>query len=128
MRSVLGQPWRWRGGAERNAGFARASGLDDVVAGLFFARGGTLAELDRLRAPTIRDWLPDPSIFRDLDGAAARIAAAGLAREPLAGVGARALAAARPPCPAVRRGQGRARRAHRRRGAGGRADRGVRRL
>src|SRR5207237_7591920 len=48
---------------------------------LFRARGAPAADFDRLRAPTIREWLPDPSILRDMDAAAARLAAAVRGRE-----------------------------------------------
>jgi single-stranded-DNA-specific exonuclease len=82
-RSVLGQPWRWRGGRERAAELAGRSGLADVVAQLFLARGATFDDLERLRAPTIRDWLPDPAIFRDMDVAADRVAHAVRTGEPV---------------------------------------------
>ena len=82
-RSVLGQPWRWRGGRERAAEVAGRTGLDDIVAQLFLARGATLDDLDRLRAPTIRDWLPDPSVFRDMEAAADRVARAVRTSEPV---------------------------------------------
>jgi single-stranded-DNA-specific exonuclease len=75
-RSLLGQPWRWRGGRERAVASGAMAGLDDLVAQLFLARGADPAEIDRLRAPTLRDWLPDPSIFRDMDAAADRLARA----------------------------------------------------
>jgi single-stranded-DNA-specific exonuclease len=65
--SVLGQPWRWR----RNGG-------DDlslpIVDQLLLARGVEAADLPRHRQPTIRDFLPDPSVFKDMDKAAARLA------------------------------------------------------
>ncbi len=81
--SILGQPWRWRGGAERAAGMAQASGLEDIVAQLYLARGALAHDIDRLRTPTIRDWLPDPSRFQDMDVAARRIADAVTAGEPI---------------------------------------------
>ncbi|WP_174273795.1 single-stranded-DNA-specific exonuclease RecJ, partial [Sphingomonas bacterium] len=73
-RSILGQPWRWRGrdGAATDAGFAP----DDLVDQLLLARGVARHALDLHRAPTIRGFMPDPSIFRDMDAAAERIAAA----------------------------------------------------
>ena len=79
--SVLGQPWQWRGGLAPGAG--AASGVDDLVEQLFRARGAKAADLDRLRSAKLRDWLPDPSIFRDMDVAAGRIAAAIQAQEPV---------------------------------------------
>ena len=71
IQSILGHEWVWRGGIAPDVG---ASGDDDLIAQLFRARGANPMDFDRLRAPTLRDWLPDPSIFRDMDSAAARIA------------------------------------------------------
>ncbi|UAJ08988.1 single-stranded-DNA-specific exonuclease RecJ [Glacieibacterium megasporae] len=79
--SVLGQPWQWRGGIAPGSG--AAGGIDDLVEQLFRARGAAAVDLDRLRSAKLRDWLPDPSIFRDMDAAAARIAAAIRAAEPV---------------------------------------------
>ena len=76
--SVLGQPWAWRGGVAPDP-----AGGDDLVAQLFRARGAAPADLDRLLSAKLRDWLPDPSIFRDMDTAAARVAAAIRAAEPV---------------------------------------------
>lgn len=47
--------------------------LDDIVTQLLLSRGVSRDELDRHRRPTLRDFLPDPSIFRDMDAAAARL-------------------------------------------------------
>jgi single-stranded-DNA-specific exonuclease len=71
-RSILGQPWRWRGGAAdaTDAGFQP----DDLVDQLLLARGVGREELSRHREPTIRGFMPDPSIFKDMDAAAGRIA------------------------------------------------------
>jgi single-stranded-DNA-specific exonuclease len=76
-RSLLGQPWRWR----------RIGGDDlgrDLVDQLLLARGVEEADLARHRAPTIRDFLPDPSSFRDMDKAAVRLADAIAAGETIA--------------------------------------------
>ena len=80
-RSILGQPWRWRGLAAdaRDPGFTP----DDLVAQLLLTRGVGRDALDLHRTPTIRGFMPDPSIFRDMDVAAARLAAAVIAREPV---------------------------------------------
>ena len=67
--SILGQPWHWRGLAGGD-GF-EADGLTDQ---LLLARGVAREALAAHRAPTIRDFMPDPSIFRDMDRAAARLA------------------------------------------------------
>ena len=63
--SITGQAWRWRGGA---------GPCDDVVEGLLLARGCPPLQLAMHRAPTLRDFMPDPSIFRDMDVAATRLA------------------------------------------------------
>ncbi|MET0270352.1 MAG: single-stranded-DNA-specific exonuclease RecJ, partial [Sphingomonas sp.] len=80
-RSILGQPWRWRGAGTdgRDAGFR----ADDLVTGLLLARGCPRDALDDHRAPTIRGFMPDPSIFRDMDRAAERLADAVRASEPI---------------------------------------------
>jgi single-stranded-DNA-specific exonuclease len=76
--SVLGQPWAWRGGVAPDP-----AGGDGLVEQLFRARGAAPADLDLLLSAKLRDWLPNPSIFRDMDAAAARIAAAIRAAEPV---------------------------------------------
>ena len=58
-----------------------ASSPDDLVDQLLLARGVARDDLERHRAPTIRGFMPDPSIFRDMDRAAARLADAVEARE-----------------------------------------------
>jgi len=75
-RSILGQPWRWRGG-NADANFEP----DDLVDQLLLARGVGREDLERHRAPTLRGFMPDPSIFRDMDKAAARLADAVESRE-----------------------------------------------
>ncbi|MGB7405290.1 MAG: DHH family phosphoesterase, partial [Pacificimonas sp.] len=70
--SISGRAWRWRGGWE---GARQAGGLnEDLVYGLMRARGAAHEDIGLLRAPTIREMLPDPSVFVDMDAAAARIA------------------------------------------------------
>ncbi len=75
--SLAGQPWRWR----------RTGGDDlgrDLTDQLLLARGIDETDLARNRNPTIRDFLPDPSIFADMDKAAARLADAVVAQESIA--------------------------------------------
>ncbi|MFL6858434.1 MAG: single-stranded-DNA-specific exonuclease RecJ [Allosphingosinicella sp.] len=71
-RSILGQPWRWRGSASdpADADFQP----DDLIDQLLLARGVVREALEAHRKPTIRGFMPDPSIFRDMDAAAARLA------------------------------------------------------
>ena len=76
-RSLSGQPWRWR----RNGGDDLQR---DLVDQLLLGRGIGADDLARHRAPTIRDFLPDPSVFADMDKAAARLADAVQAAETFA--------------------------------------------
>ncbi|WP_374405572.1 single-stranded-DNA-specific exonuclease RecJ [Pelagerythrobacter sp.] len=81
-RSLSGKAWRWRGGNMALGGGA-ASLSDDIVAQLLLSRGVAREELDRHRTPTLREFLPDPSAFRDMDAAAERIAQAVLGGETI---------------------------------------------
>ena len=76
-KSLLGQPWRWR----RNGGDELGR---DLVDQLLLARGVEEADIARHRTPTIRDFLPDPSAFQDMDKAASRLADAVEAGETIA--------------------------------------------
>jgi single-stranded-DNA-specific exonuclease len=67
-RSVSGQPWRWR--REAQPGLA----MDALVDELLMARGVARDDLQRHRDPRIRDFLPDPSCFKDMDEGARRLA------------------------------------------------------
>src|SRR6476661_2667501 len=78
-RSILGQPWRWLSSEAADVDFQP----DDLVDQLLLARGVAREELDRHREPTIRGFMPDPSLFRDMDKAAERIADALEAQEPV---------------------------------------------
>ena len=70
-RSILGQPWRWRAlAADARDGLTP----DDLVTQLLLARGCPREGLDEHRLPSIRGFMPDPSIFRDMDRAADRLA------------------------------------------------------
>ena len=71
-RSISGQPWRWRGsGAD---GRDPAYLPDDLVTQLLLARGCAREAVEAHRNPTIRGFMPDPSLFRDMDAAADRLA------------------------------------------------------
>jgi len=76
--SVLGRNWAWRGGVVPDP-----AGGDDLIDQLFRSRGAPPADFDRLRSAKLRDWLPDPSIFRDMDIASQRLAAAIENAEPV---------------------------------------------
>jgi single-stranded-DNA-specific exonuclease len=80
-RSILGQPWRWRGGSADNSD--EDFRPDDLTDQLLLARGVIRDELERHRTPTLRAFMPDPSCFRDMDRAAERLADAVQAREKI---------------------------------------------
>ncbi|OYW46321.1 MAG: single-stranded-DNA-specific exonuclease RecJ [Sphingomonadales bacterium 32-68-7] len=79
-RSLSGKAWRWRGGnMELPGGIAGLA--DDVVTQLLLARGVARSDLELHRSPTLRAFLPDPALFRDMTAAAERVAEAVIARE-----------------------------------------------
>lgn len=82
-RSILGQPWHWRSTSAEMGSEMPGESLapDDLVTQLLLARGVARDDLERQRNPTLRGFMPDPSIFRDMDAAAARLADAVAARE-----------------------------------------------
>ena len=67
-RSVTGQPWRWRRPPDDSLA------MDALVDELLLARGVVREDLPRHREPRIRDFLPDPSCFKDMDKGAQRLA------------------------------------------------------
>ena len=77
-RSAGGQPWRWRRSGEADLA------MDALVDELLLARGVARDDLERHRRPTIRDFLPDPSCFNDMDKGAKRLADAVQAGETVA--------------------------------------------
>lgn len=80
--SILGQPWRWRGGV-LPGGDLDGRGNDELLHHLFRARGANPQDFARLKTPTLRDWLPDPAIFSDMEAAATRLADAIAAGEAI---------------------------------------------
>jgi single-stranded-DNA-specific exonuclease len=77
-QSILGQPWRWRRTPDPGLG------MDDLVDEWLLGRGVARDDLARHRDPKLRDFLPDPSCFRDMDKGAARLADALDAGETIA--------------------------------------------
>ncbi|RIV80848.1 single-stranded-DNA-specific exonuclease RecJ [Aurantiacibacter xanthus] len=79
-RSLSGKRWLWRGGNMALGSPADALS-NDIVTQLLLSRGVAPDDLDRHRQPSLRGFLPDPSIFRDMDRAAERLAEAVVAQE-----------------------------------------------
>ena len=77
-RSVTGQPWRWRRPPDDSLA------MDALVDELLLARGVARDDLPRHRDPRIRDFLPDPSSFQDMDKGAKRLADAVQSGETIA--------------------------------------------
>ena len=76
-QSLNGQSWQWRGGAmELNANLEH-----NLLAQLLLTRGVAPEDIARHANPTMREFLPDPSEFRDMEAAAERIAQAVLGQE-----------------------------------------------
>lgn len=75
--------WQWRARplplTETGAGAA----IDDLATQLLLSRGCDPADIPQILRPTLRDWLPDPSIFIDMDRLAARLADAVEAQEQI---------------------------------------------
>lgn len=78
-KSLSGQSWKWRSTSAdaRDPGFQP----DDLVTQLLLARGATRETLEINRDPTIRGFMPDPSVFQDMDKAADRLARAVIQQE-----------------------------------------------
>ncbi len=77
--SLSGKAWRWRGG-NMDLGDAAESGMAgldrSILDQILLTRGVAEDDLARHAQPTLRGFLPDPSTFRDMDTAAARLAQA----------------------------------------------------
>ena len=83
--SVMGREWTFRKFDERTAlAISQAHGLPAAVAEAITARGIGIDEVVSFIDPTLKDLLPDPSRFRDMDKAANRIADAVLSGEKIA--------------------------------------------
>jgi single-stranded-DNA-specific exonuclease len=73
-RSVCGRRWRPRAGDVREAQlFAERLELPEIVGRLLAQRGIGYDQAPGFLAPRLRDQLPDPSHFRDMDVAATRL-------------------------------------------------------
>lgn len=89
-RSLLGRRWRARGGGDSAEGaraglaIAQRLALPEIVGRLLAARGIAAEGAESFLKPSLRELLPDPSRFRDMDRAADRLAEAVRAGEPIA--------------------------------------------
>jgi single-stranded-DNA-specific exonuclease len=73
--SLSGKAWAWRGSAMECG--QDASSLDnDILTQLLLTRGVEPDDIARHAAPTLREFLPDPAEFQDMENAAERIAQA----------------------------------------------------
>jgi single-stranded-DNA-specific exonuclease len=83
-RSLTGRRWLLRQGEPRIAtALSQRFSLPEIIGRVLAARGIGLDDAETFLAPTLKALLPDPSHLRDMDKAAARIAAAVMAAEPI---------------------------------------------
>lgn len=83
-RSLGGRRWYGRGGDERLAlTLSQRLGLPEIIGRLLAARGVGIEDADSFLSPTLKNSLPDPSSFKDMDKAAARLAQAVMAGEKI---------------------------------------------
>jgi single-stranded-DNA-specific exonuclease len=72
--SLSGQPWRWRRGAARVAEqIAQVHAVPEIISRLLASRDVDVDSAPDVLVPTLRRWLPNPSLFQDMDTATARI-------------------------------------------------------
>ncbi|MBT7771393.1 MAG: single-stranded-DNA-specific exonuclease RecJ, partial [Rhodospirillales bacterium] len=76
-KSLNGRRWRLKDCDDRAAlAMAQRLGVPDIVGRILAVRGVGLEEASQFLDPTLRDLLPDPSSFLDMDTACARVAEA----------------------------------------------------
>ncbi|MBP7335831.1 single-stranded-DNA-specific exonuclease RecJ [Niveispirillum sp.] len=75
--SLTGRRWKARNSDDRLAlALAQAHALPELVGRLLAGRGVGVEEVERFLSPTLRAFMPDPSVLRDMDVAADRLARA----------------------------------------------------
>src|SRR6266852_9624497 len=75
--SLCGRRWRQSAGDERLAlALAQRHGLPELIGRILAARGVAIDAAPGFLAPRLREALPDPSLFKDMDRAAERLARA----------------------------------------------------
>lgn len=76
-QSLKGRRWRLRSENERlGLAISQRLGLPEIVGRVMAGRNVPLEEAESYLTPTLRNLLPDPSRFKDMDKAAARLAEA----------------------------------------------------
>jgi len=84
-RSLCGKRWEERLADGRQAlALSQQLGLPEIVGRVLAARGVDGEEAERFLNPTLRAYLPDPSVFQDMDRAAKRLVRAVEAGEKVA--------------------------------------------
>src|SRR6185369_5927356 len=84
-RSIGGKFWRLRPQDERmGLAIAQRLQLPELVGRLLAARGQDLDTAEQYLTPTLKESLPDPAAFRDMDQAAARLVVALQRQETIA--------------------------------------------
>ena len=75
--SLRGKRWIARPADERDAmALAQRLGVPEIIGRVLSARGVRLEEADDFLEPTLKRLLPDPSVLKDMDVAADRLAGA----------------------------------------------------
>ncbi len=84
-RSLTGKRWEERlDEARLGLALSQQLGLPEIIGRVLAARGVGVEEAEGFLNPTLRDYLPDPSAFADMDKAAERLAKAIGAGEKIA--------------------------------------------
>lgn len=84
-RSLTGRRWRQRRGDDRIAlALAQRLGVPEIVGRVMSARGIELDAAQQFLAPTLREMLPDPSLFKDMNRAVERLTTAIVRGETIA--------------------------------------------
>jgi single-stranded-DNA-specific exonuclease len=84
-RSLTGRRWRQRLADDRlGLALAQRLAVPEILGRVLAARGVDAESAERFLSPTLREQLPDPSGFKDMDAAAARLARAVKASELIA--------------------------------------------
>lgn len=75
VKSLCGRQWRWSESDERlSLALAQRLALPEIVGRIIAARGIAIDDVPSFLTPRLRESLPDPSRFKDMDRAATRLA------------------------------------------------------